>query len=305
MNTNLLAALLCVILFSLTVPFTRIATTEMSPEAVILVRLIGAALVCLGLVFKNRWTPPREIWGRLVMTSVGSVIGFSALIGFAMREVPSGHAVVALASMPVFTAAYSSMRDRSRPGLKFWFFAVLGTLLSFSFFFLDQIDALKRGDLLLVLAVFAGGFGYVEGGRLSRTHGGTNVMAWSILLSLPIVLPLAVLFFYHSPLSLSEMSGGAIFSVSYLALVSQSGGMFLWLRVLAVGPMEKVALLQLLQPFFSLLASVVLVGETVSPAAWMIAVGVAACVLGANRAKGGPASSRAILSERKLRSCEV
>ncbi len=282
---NILAAAFCIILFSLTVPFTRVAALETSPEAIIFLRLIGAGFVCLIMAVWDGWTPPRKIWRGLISTALGSVIGFSSLTAFAMKQVPAGHAAVALASMPIVTAAYSSIRDRLNPGTKFWLYAILGTTLSFVFFFSMNVNDLVFGDFLLIMAVFAAAFGYVEGGRLSREFGGKRIMSWAILTTLPIVIPLATLYFSQSTFSAEKISSNAWLSMGYLALVSQSSGMFLWLKVLAIGPMEKVALVQLLQPFFSLIASIVFLHESVLWPTWIIAALVGACIIGANREK--------------------
>jgi drug/metabolite transporter (DMT)-like permease len=89
-------------------------------------------------------------------------------------------------------------------------------------------------------------------------------------------------------MSFHNLSPHAWMSLGYLALVSQSSGMFLWFKVLAIGPMEKVALVQLLQPFLSLLASIFFLDETVLWSTWIIAAIVAACIFGANREKNKP-----------------
>lgn len=282
---NIVAAAFCIILFSLTVPFTRIAALEIPPEAIIFLRLIGASIICAVVVIMDGWVPPRKIWKGIFATSLGSVIGFSSLTAFAMKEVPSGHAAVALAAMPIATAAYSVLRDRLNPGGKFWLFAVTGTFLSFAFFFAMNVSALVFGDFLLVLAVFAAAFGYVEGGRMSRLYSGKRIMSWAILFTLPITIPACIYYFSQSSFDVSKVSSNVWLSVGYLALVSQSTGMFLWFKVLAKGPMEKIALVQLLQPFFTLLASIIFLGEFVSPATWIIAALVGACIFGANQEK--------------------
>ncbi len=282
---NTLAAIFCIILFSLTVPFTRMAAFDTPPEAIILFRLLGAGTICFIAVLWDKWIPPKRAWKGILLTSFGSVIGFSSLTAFAMKEVPAGHAAVALAAMPIVTAAYSSLRDRFNPGWKFWLFALMGTMLSFSFFFFRNVGNLLHGDFLLLLAVFAAAFGYVEGGRLSREYGGRRVMSWAIVATLPVILPTAGFYFSHTSLDVSNLSMNAWISVAYLALVSQSSGMFLWFKVLAIGPMEKVALIQLLQPFLTLLASILFLNETVLWSTWIIAALVAVCILGANREK--------------------
>jgi drug/metabolite transporter (DMT)-like permease len=288
---NYMLAVLSVFLFSFTVPFTRLAAMEAAPELVTFLRLLGGGIVCLMLILLDGWRPPRRIWRQLFITSLGSVLAFGALMAFALRQVPGSHGAVALAALPALTAAYASLRDRRNPGAVFWFFAITGSLLSLTFF-VTVVDKLLLGDLLLGLAVIAAMFGYVEGARLSREFGGRRVMSWAIVLNLPLILA-AVLWYLPRPefgvywAQLINFSQVAWFSIIYLALISQSAGMFLWYAVLARGPMEKIAMTQLVQPFFTLLAAIFLLQESVNPSAWWIAFLVGACVLGANRAKTG------------------
>lgn len=275
---NILAGILSIFLFSLTVPLTRLAALETSPEAIIFIRLIGASVVCLVVAIADGWIPPRKIWCGILCTSLGSVIGFASFTAYAMKEIPSGHAAVALAAMPIVTAIYSVLRDGLNPGRKFWFFALTGTFLSFSFFFFMNVTDLLFGDVLLIMAVFSAAFGYVEGGRLSREFGGRRVMSWAILATLPLTIPLAIYYFSTTSVSLVGLSTNAWLALTYLALVSQSTSMFLWFRVLAIGPMEKIAMIQLLQPFFTLLAAIIILNETVLWTTWIIAGLVALCI---------------------------
>ena len=110
-------------------------------------------------------------------------------------------------------------------------------------------------------------------------------MTWAVLITLPVVIPLSFFHFYNNANEVLHMSTSAWFSVSYLALVSQSLGMFLWFKVLAIGPMEKIALLQLLQPFITLFAAIILLQENVVNSTWVTAVLVAICIFGSNREK--------------------
>lgn len=281
---NTLAAILCVFLFALTAPFTRMAALETTAESIILIRILGAAVVCFIFVFMDKWIPPKKAWPGLLATALGTVIGFNSLMAFGLREVPAGHAAVALAGLPLATSIYSVLRDGLNPGLKFWAFALTGTALSFSFFFFMNINGIAPGDIYLLLSVLSASFGYVEGGRISRVYGGTRTMSWAVLLTLPVVLPLAVFYFYQTRDTFSLSLNGWL-SVSYVALVSQSLGMFLWLRVLAIGPMERVAQVQLLQPFFTLFGAIILLNEKVIPSTWIVAGMVALCIFGSNKAK--------------------
>lgn len=281
---NTLAAVLCVFLFGLTAPFTRMAALETTPEAIIVIRILGAGIVCLIFVLMDRWIPPRKLIPALIATALGSVIGFNSLMAYGLREVTAGHAAVALAGLPLATSIYSTLRDRLNPGIKFWSFALIGTILSFGFFFSLNVSHISSGDIYLLLSVLSAAFGYVEGGRISRVHGGARAMSWAVLLTLPIVIPFAVFYFDQMPDTLNLSLKGWL-SVSYLALISQSLGMFLWFRVLAIGPMEKVAQVQLLQPFFTLFGAIILLNETVIPLTWVVAGLVALCIFGSNKAK--------------------
>lgn len=282
---NILLAFLCVSLFGLTAPFTRLAAFEVSPLTIIYFRILGAAIVCLIFLFADPWIPPKRAWKSLLATALGSVVGFNSLMAFGLREVPAGHAAVALASLPVVTAIYSSLRDRLNPGLNFWLFAILGTLLSIGFFFSINVGQLLNGDLYLLLAVFSAAFGYVEGGRISREYGGRKTMIWAVLIVVPLIIPLAAFHFVERVSEFSDLSAIGWFSLCYVAVISQSLGMFLWFRVLAKGPMEKVALVQLSQPFLTLFASIVLLNEKVLPITWIIAGLVGACIWGANKGR--------------------
>jgi len=282
---NILAALLCVMAFSLTAPFTRLAAMETSAETITLIRVLGASFICLIFALNDKWLPPKAMWKGILFTALGSVIGFATLMGLAMKEVPSGHAAVALAALPLATAIDSIIRDKKNPGPKFWFFALSGTILCFGFFFSLNIEHLMRGDLLILLSVVFAAFGYVEGGRTSRTYGGRRTMSWAILATLPLTIPLAVIHFSDPANAISSLSSQTLFSMSYLALISQSLGMFLWFKVLAKGPIEKIVLIQLAQPFFTLFAAIFMLGEVVLDRTWLIAILVAVCIIGSNKAK--------------------
>ena len=282
---NIVIAVFCVVLFSLTAPFTRIAALETNAETIILLRIIGAAFVCLIAALVDKWIPPKKIWIYILYTSLGSVIGFNALMAYGLREVPSSHAAVALAALPLMTAIYSVVRDRINPGIRFWLFAIMGTLFSFGFFLSINVKHLLLGDFLLLLSVFSAAFGYVEGGRISREYGGRKIMSWAVLIASPFAICIAAVYFSYNDHVLLNLSMKGWISISYIALISQSLGMFLWFRVLSIGPMEEIALVQLLQPFLTLFASILLLQESVMPMTWIIAFLVGVCVFGSNKSR--------------------
>lgn len=296
MNTFL--AVICVLAFSLTVPFTRIASSALEPEAVAAMRLLGAAIVCLiAVVGFDRWVPPREIWAKILAPSIGSVVAFSLLIALAMKRVPATHGAIAFAALPAATAVYASLRDRINPGVRFWVFSLIGTLATLVFLAMGSESGFEAGDWLLIGSVLSSAFGYVEGARLSRDYGGRRVMSWAILFALPIVIPASAWVLLKQDLPSPAENPAVWGSVAYLALISQSLGMFVWYKVLAQGSMARTAMIQLLQPFFTLAAAVLMLGEQARPEAWLVTLLVAASVFGANRERQkvlvkGPAVAR-------------
>ena len=280
---NALLGLLCIFLFSVTVPATRLLALEIPGEAVALLRLGGAGVFCLILVlFVDPWVPPRKAWGTLARTSLGSVFGFSLLISLAMQTVPASHGAIGLAAMPALTALYGSIRDRSRMGKRFWVFALLATVVSFSYFALHAEARLEIGDLYLVGATLASAFGYVEGGRLSREYGGRRVMTWAILGAVPPMLLTAFFLIDWNAFELSVISARGWGALAYIVFISQSMGMFLWYRVLSRGSIPKLSLIQLLQPFFTLAIAVAVLGESVPMSAWVASFLVGVGIVAAN-----------------------
>jgi drug/metabolite transporter (DMT)-like permease len=118
----------------------------------------------------------------------------------------------------------------------------------------------ETGDLLLVAATVAAAVGYAQSGMLARRIGGWQVISWALVVSLPFSL-LAILLFagpvvWNAP-------ARAWLGFAYVSLMSQFVGFFFWNRGLALAGTAKTGQLQLLQPFVTLIASYVLLGEAV------------------------------------------
>jgi drug/metabolite transporter (DMT)-like permease len=136
------------------------------------------------------------------------------------------------------------------------------------------------GDLLMIAAILACGLGYAEGGRLSRHMGGLGVIAWALVLSLPLMGSLA---FVTRPATLVGVGWPALAGLAYVSLFSMLIGFIFWYRGLANGGIAAVGQLQLVQPFFALMLAAGLLHETVGLDLLAILAGVVACVAGARR----------------------
>ena len=270
-----------VVIFSGSLPATRLAVMEFDPVFLTMIRATLAALLglCLLGVFKEK-RPTRQQWAPLVIVALGVVIGFPLLTALALQYVTSAHSIVFIGLLPLATAVFGVLRGGERPRPVFWLFSILGSLLVMGYAIAQGLSAAPAGDVLMLLAVLACGLGYAEGAKLSRNLGGWQVICWALVVSLPVVAPLSLLL---APATLSGISLPAWLSLGYVALFSMLIGFVFWYRGLAQGGIAAVGQLQLLQPFFGLALAAGLLHEQVSLGMVLVTVAVIACVTGAKK----------------------
>lgn len=278
-----LHGLVGIVIFGLTLPFTRLAVGELDPIFVSVGRTVvaaGAAALLLTLT-RQSW-PRRRDWLRLLLTAAGVVLGFPILSAIAMQGAPASHGGVVLGVLPLATAVMASIFARERPSAAFWFWSLAGSLTVVLFALWDGGTALQAADTLLVMAVLSAAMGYAVGGDLSRSLGSWQVICWALVAALPVTLPLVL---WRLPGIDWSASWPAWGSFLYLSLMSQFLGFFAWNNGLSLGGVAKVGQVQLLQSFVKLGASALLLGETVTLRTFLFALLVAACVWFGRKAK--------------------
>ena len=265
-----------VLVFSLTLPATRVAVSELDPVFVGLGRAIVAAGLSLVLLVVTRQTlPPWRSLPNFCIVVAGVVIGFPLLSAIAMRDAPASYGAVITGLLPLSTALCGVWRAGERPSLPFWIFASLGSTLVIGFALLSGNGSIQLADLALLGAVAAAGLGYAEGAILARTFGSWQVICWSLVLSFPLLFPIVI---QHVPASFSSVSVNAILGFLYVSIFSMFFGFFAWFRGLSLGGIARVGQIQLLQPFLTILASAVFLGEHLTMTTLSFAVGVIICV---------------------------
>ncbi|WP_308725131.1 DMT family transporter [Metapseudomonas otitidis] len=276
-----LNGLIGVLIFSGSLPATRVAVLEFDPLFLTVARASLAGLLALALLLAaGAPRPSRSQLLPLAVVALGVVVGFPLLTALALQTVTSAHSIVFLGLLPLATAAFGVLRGGERPRPAFWGFSVLGSLLVVGFAVAQGLTASPRGDLLMLLAIVVCGLGYAEGARLSRSLGGWQVICWALVLALPVMLALAL---YRLPAGVDGITLPAWLSLGYVSLFSMLIGFVFWYRGLAQGGIAAVGQLQLLQPFFGLALAAGLLGEAVSPAMLGVTVAVIVCVAGARR----------------------
>jgi drug/metabolite transporter (DMT)-like permease len=265
-----------VVVFSLTLPATRIAVSGFDPVFVGLGRaIIPAGLSLILLVVTRQTIPPVRFLPRFCIVVGGVVIGFPLLSAIAMRDAPASYGAVITGLLPLSTALFGVWRAGERPSVLFWVFAGLGSALVLGFALSSGSGSLRLADLALLGAVAAAGLGYAEGTVLSHTFGSWQVICWSLILSMPLLLPIV---WQHVPSNVSLISSNAVLGFLYVSIFSMFFGFFAWYRGLSLGGVARVGQVQLFQPFLTILASALLLGEDLSVTTLGFAMGVVACV---------------------------
>lgn len=285
-NSNLrlsngwLNGLIGVMIFSGSLPATRTAVLHLDPLFVTVARAsIAGVLALIVLLITKEKFPDKTQLLSLGIVSLGVVIGFPLLSALALLYVTSAHSIVFVGILPLSTAIFGIFRGGERPRPIFWVFSILGSSLVVSYALMQGVSS-SIGDLLMLLAIILCGLGYAEGGKLSKTLGGWQVISWALILSLPIAIPLSFLYY---PTSVAQVSIGAWTGLAYVSFFSMFIGFVFWYKGLAQGGIASVGQLQLLQPFFGLSLAAGILHEEVGIGMLFVTLGVIGCVGGAKK----------------------
>ena len=258
--------LLGVVIFGLTMPATRAAVLELDPLFITLGRaLLAALLAAVTLVVARPHPPERRDWPRLFWFALCSIIGFPLLMTVAMQYAPASHAAVVLAVLPLLTAMAGVIVARERPSAGFWACGVAGTGVVLVYALVSGAGSsdLHWADLLLAGAALSAATAYALGGEMSHRIGGWEVISWALVVSAPALL---ALFLVLAPPVNWGASASAWAGFLYVAVFSQFLGFFAWNKGMSLGGIARIGQMQLLQPFVTLVAAFVLLGE---PIGWM------------------------------------
>ncbi len=275
------SGLLGVLIFSGSLPATRVAVATFDPVFVTLARAaIAGVLAAFILLVLRQPRPAHSHMRALLVVALGVVVGFPLLTALALRHVSSAHATVFVGLLPMATVIFGVMRGDKNPRWMFWLFSLSGSLVVAGFAMGQGINVSLTDDLLMLAAIIVCGLGYAEGARLARSMGGWQVICWALVLALPLMLPLSL---WTLPGNFQQAAWPALLSLGYVSMFSMLFGFFFWYRGLALGGIASISQLQLLQPFFGLGLAAALLGENVSTKMIISALAVALCVVGARR----------------------
>ncbi|MFC8450271.1 DMT family transporter [Kitasatospora sp. NPDC057223] len=278
-----LLAALGVLCFSFSFPATVAALSGFGPWTATGLRgLLAGVPAVVWLAVARVPLPERRHWPALLAVAGGCVLGFPLLTTLALQSSSTAHLAVVTGALPLATAVFSALRTGARPSRTFWWAATAGAGAVLGFTVQQSHGRPAVADLYLFGALLVCAAGYAEGGRLSRELPGWQVIAWAVVVALPVTALTTALALPAEPVHLSARAAGGL---AYTAAVSQFGGFVVWYRAMAVIGVPKASQLQLAQPGLTLLWAVLLLGEGLPPAAPVTAGAVLLCIAATQRAR--------------------
>ena len=266
-----------ILIFSLTLPVTKLAILSFNPYFIAFGRATLAGAVALAyLVVKHEPMLAKADIGKFVVIALGVVFGFPILTTVAMTHGSSSHGAVILGMMPLATTVIGVIRFGERPSLGFWVVSVLGAALVVVYALLKSSGSFTLVDILLVLGGICACIGYVEGGELSRKMNPRAVISWALVISLPFNIVFSYLTFDSAYFD-AGISAWTIFI--YLSLFPMFLGFFFWYEGLAIGGIARVSQVQLTQQFCTLVAASILLGDSLTVMNLIFAVLVVSTVI--------------------------
>ena len=270
-----------VLLFSASLPFTKLALQSFDPLFTAFARPIIACTIAVPcMLYKKVPALPRELWRPMLFTTLGAVFGWPILIALALQRSTSAHIAVIAAVMPLVTACMAVLKYRRRVSAQFWIASTLGTTLLVLF-------ALSRGgakgengiaDILTIGAVLASSYCYVEGAGLTSHMPGWQVISWIVVFGAPLSLVGATITFAHTHHSYS-FHINALLGLLAIGFSSMYLGFFAWYRGLKDLGVTHGSQVQQLQAIMTLGWSALILHEHISLTTVTAAIGIVLCVL--------------------------
>jgi drug/metabolite transporter (DMT)-like permease len=266
-----------VLIFSLTLPATKMTVGYLDPLFVAFARAFLAglmALVLLAIKGSLRF-PPREVLGKLLLTGVGIVVGFPLFTTIALQALPASHGALVLGILPLATAVAGSAIGKEKQSTLFWASSLVGCLLVTGYLFTRSGASILREDAYLLFAVLLAAVGYAQGGVLSKQFGGWWVISWVLVIYLPVTIVISAGAF---PPEVSVIPPSAWFGLGYTSVFSMFVGFLFWYRGMEQSGIGKIGQFQLLQPFMTFAFSALLLAETLEWTSIAVAVLVTLCI---------------------------
>ncbi len=261
---------------------TRLATDDLEPLLVAVLRTVLAGVVAAPLLAVRRQGPPLGLRARglLLVSAAAGFVVFPVVYTIGQQRTSAMHGAMILAALPVFTGLYAALVARRLPG-SVWLVGCAVALVGEVVIIAVRDgsggnDATLLGDLLVFASALVVSAGYVAGALLlSRGYASTATTFWGVLVGAVVLAPVGALLVAADGVPEAEASAWA--AVLFLAVVTSIVGYVGWYWALDRGGIARIGTLQFLQPVSGLVLAAVILGETLTPT---VAVGAVAIIGG-------------------------
>jgi drug/metabolite transporter (DMT)-like permease len=261
---------------------TRVATEELEPLVVAVLRTVLAGLLAVPILAATRIGPPRSGRARLLLavSAAAGFVVFPVVYTLGQERTSAMHGVGILAALPVFTGIYAAIVARRRPG-RWWLVGCALALAGEAVIVAvraggDGGDATLVGDLLVLASALVVSAGYVAGAMLvPRGFSSAATTYWGVTIGALVLAPLGAGLFLAD--GIPHAGASAWLAVLILAGVTSIAGYVGWYWALAHGGIARIAPLQFLQPLSGLVLAALVLDERLTPS---LAVGAAAVIAG-------------------------
>jgi len=276
-----IVSLAVMVVWGATPVLTRIATDDLEPLWVAVLRTVLAGIVAVPLVATTALRPPSSSRARLLLgvSSAAGFVVFPVVFTIGQERTSAMHGVGILAALPVFTGLYGMLVARRRPGT--WWLAGCALALAGEAVIVAVRTggggtATLAGDVLVLASALVVSGGYVAGAMLvPRGFSSAATTYWGVMLGALALTPVAVaLLAVAGP---PRAGAGSWAAVLFLAVATSIVGYVGWYWALAHGGIARIAPLQFLQPLSGLVLAALVLDERLT---WPLAVGASAVIAG-------------------------
>lgn len=275
-------SVLCMVIWGASPVATRIATEDVEPLMVAVLRTVLAAVIAVPLVSMSGLRPPASRPSRLLLlvSAAAAFVIFPVVYTVGQERTSAMHGVAILAGLPVFTGLWAAVATRRLPGA--WWLAGCAVALAGEAVIIagraggDDGTATLAGDLIVLAGALAVSSGYVAGALLvPRGVSSATTTYWGVILGGVVLLPLGLGLVARGGAPHADARSWA--AVLFLAVMVSIVGYVGWYWALASGGIARMAPLMFLQPISGLVLAALLLDERLTPA---FGVGAAAILAG-------------------------
>jgi drug/metabolite transporter (DMT)-like permease len=279
--------MLVMVVWGATPVATRIATDDLEPLMIAVLRTVVAGIVAVPLVAAIQRRPPATTRARLLLavSAAAGFVVFPVVYTVGQERTSAMHGVGILAALPVFTGLYAALVARRRPG-RWWIVGCALALLGEAVIVVirtsgDGGDATLVGDLLVLAAALVVSAGYVAGAMLvPRGFSSAATTYWGVTLGAIVLAPVGLGLVIADGVPRAGVAAWG--AVLFLAVLTSIVGYVGWYWALAHGGIARIAPLQFLQPLSGLVLAALVLDERLT---LPLAVGAAAVIAGVTIAR--------------------